>query len=183
MSILPARDERASALGFQVMAEPVCALGPWDLLQWRLRAWGVQAPRPLEGWWSPLGDPEPLVGRLRVKRLARPLDDLDDAGDLAPLFEAASGPLSARSGVTEVLTLELEPAFVGQRLGPRLLREGLAEVHDEELVVCEPKPTPLDNVIEADAVAAVEHFYRGIGFGSDVRLPGYLLARRAALAV
>jgi GNAT superfamily N-acetyltransferase len=143
--------------------------------EWRLVAAGIKVGAPLEPWWSEADAPEPVIGRCRVKRGGRGIDT--DLGDLAAL----AGEMLSRPGVTEILNVELQPAFLGQGLGIVMLRAALADVPDDDIVVCQPTPTEYSNVPPGRSAAAVAAFYHRLGFAVDDRLPRYLTARRANL--
>lgn len=171
MPSLPDNASRRRADRFDVFHYQSYEQDGWLFREWRLKAFCVSGGAPLEPWW-----PEPVVGRVRLKRWAGIGADL---GDLAAL---SCEPFGVQ-GVTEILNVELQPAFLGQGLGVTLLRAALADIPDQDIVVCEPTPSEYSNVpLEASSVA-VSAFYEGLGFAADDRLPGYLTARRVDLAL
>jgi hypothetical protein len=64
-----------------------------------------------------------------------------------------------------------------------LVPVALAAVPADGVVVCEPTPTEFSNVGPDQSASAVDAFYRRLGFATDDRLPGYLIARRGELAL
>lgn len=174
---LPDKGSRAEADRIEVLEYGSYETGGWEFREWRLRASGVKSGVSLEGWWSPADAAAPIVGRIRIKRSCSV--ERADLGELDTLARPELG----RPGLTQILNIELEPAFVGQGLGLLLIRAALADVPGDEVVVCEPVPSEYSNVPSGLSVAAVSSFYMEIGLTEDDRLSGYLTAKRSDLVV
>jgi GNAT superfamily N-acetyltransferase len=175
VSSLPDRGSRARAERVDVFHDGSSEDDGWVFDTWRMRAFEVTGGGQLEGWFSDPDAPEPLIGRIRIKRCPSGVDaDLDD---LAALTPHAQGNV----GLTEILNLELEPAFLGQRLGDLLVRVALADVPSDDIIACQPRATEFSNVQLRESKSKVDAFYRRLGFVPDGRLPGYLTARRVDL--
>jgi hypothetical protein len=173
MTELPPRGKRATARRFEEFHYRTSEDDGWVISEWRLRAIGVITRTDLEGWYGPADAEEPVVGKIRIKRRASVVGA--EIEDLASVVGGTAG----ERGVTEVLNLELEPLFFGQRLGVRLLRFALSEIPGDEVVVLEPTPTMFVNVEAEDSLASVKVFYNDLGFVEDDRVPGYLIVERA----
>ncbi|UDY25035.1 hypothetical protein [Nocardioides sp. Kera G14] len=174
MPLLPERASRSSAAHVEVFDYNSYVIDDCLYREWRLWATGISGDAPLEGWYPKSANGEHVIGRIRVKRCEEGQDHHDGLSEL--FTDGRNIPWA-----TEILNLELEPAFLGQRLGMLLVRAAIAHLPPHEIVLCEPKANEFDNVPAARRTAAVDAFYRGIGLAPDVRLPGYLLAQRADL--
>ena len=173
MTELPPRATRATARRFEEFHYRTSEDDGWISSEWRLRAIGLSADTDLEGWYGPADAEEPVIGRIRIKRRASVV-----GAEIEDLASVVGGEAGER-GVTEILNLELEPLFFGQRLGVRLLLHALSKVPGDDVVVLELTPTMFLNVQAEDSLASVKAFYYELGLVEDDRAPGYLIAERA----
>ncbi len=126
---------------------------------------------------KPAGPDRIQLGRIKITTLKTTKPEWIEA-KLQPLFLDGGSRLDPKhgTGLTEILFTEIDPAIHGQGWGPRLVAAALADVPDTQLVILEPKATPYSNVEDEDCEAAVDRFWRGLGFDDLPGLLGYVAA-------
>lgn len=148
----------------------------WETNTWRLT---VDKPDDETGlqMHKPAGPERTCLGRIKTTTLTTTEPAWVET-KLQPLFLGGLTRLDpARgTGLTEILVTEIDPAIHRQGWGPRLVTAALADVPDTELVILEPKATPYSNIEYEDCEAAVDRFWRSLGFDDLPELSGYLAA-------
>ena len=148
---------------------------------WKTKTWRLTVDKPDDETGLQMhrsaGPERTCLGRIKTTTLTTTEPEWIET-KLQPLFLGGPTRLDpARgSGLTEILFTEIDAAVHGQSWGPRLVTAALTEVPDTELVILEPKATLYSNVEDEDCEAAVDRFWRGLGFDDLPELPGYLAA-------